>query len=165
MGLDESSGKLFERLVAIEYLKLCLQRAKKKRKKDTIKTTLCRLEDELGNNFLWGQINQAVQTEWWRKASECAQVFQRSSSCVEGRNGQLSLKFHAFRRVNELTLSVLTVLHNFFIKRKDGTTAGERFFTQKPQDLFKWLLDKVELPRPRKKHKRRTKAPQEKLAA
>jgi hypothetical protein len=33
MGLDEPYGKLFERLVSQEYLKLCLQRAKKKKKK------------------------------------------------------------------------------------------------------------------------------------
>ena len=157
MGLDESSGKLFERLVSIEYLKLCLQRAKKKRQKDTIKTTLRRLEKELASSILWGQIARAVQTEWWRKALECAQVFQRSSSCVEGRNGQLALKFHAFRRLNAHTLQVLTVLHNFFIKRMDGTTAAERFFEQKPRDLFTWLLDKIELPRPREKHTRRGK--------
>ena len=165
MGLDESSGKLFERLVSIEYLKLCLKKAKKKRQKDNIKATLQRLEEELAKNFLWGQIAQAVQTEWWRKALECAQVFQRSSSCVEGRNGQLSLKFHAFRRLNEHTLRVLTVLHNYFIKRADGTTAAERFFGQKPRELFEWLLDKVELPRPRSKHRRRTKMVEEKQAA
>jgi len=73
---------------------------------------------------------------------------------VEGRNGQLSLKFQAFRRMNEQTLKVLTVLHNFFIKRADDTTAAQRFFEQRPRDLFTWLLDKVELPRPRKKHMR-----------
>jgi hypothetical protein len=165
MGLDESSGKLFERLVSIEYLKFCLKKAKKKRQKDNIKATLRRLEEELAKNPLWGQIAQAVQTEWWRKALECAQVFQRSSSCVEGRNGQLSLKFHAFRRLNEQTLRVLTVLHNYFIKRADGTTAAERFFGQKPRDLFEWLLDKVELPRPRCKHRRRAKLIEEKQAA
>ncbi len=165
IGLDESSGKLFEKLVSIEYLKLCLKKAKKKGKKDNIKATLRRLEEELTKNPLWGQIAQAVQTEWWRKALECAQVFQRSSSCVEGRNGQLSLKFHAFRRLNKQTLRVLTVLHNYFIKRADGTTAAERFFGQKPRDLFEWLLDKVELSRPRSKHRRRAKVIEEKQAA
>lgn len=165
MGLDESSGKLFERLVSIKYLNLCLKKAKKKRLKDNIKATLRRLEEDLTKNPLWGQISQAVQTEWWRKALGCAQVFQRSSSCVEGRNGQLSLKFHAFRRLNEQTLRVLTVLHNYFIKRADDTTAAERFFGQKPRDLFKWLLDKVELPRPRSKHRRRAKMIEEKQAA
>lgn len=96
MGLDESSGKLFERLVSMEYLKLCLQRAKKKKQKESIKATLCRLEEELSQDLLWGQITQNAQRAWRSKALECAHVFQRSSSCVEGRNGQLSLKFHAF---------------------------------------------------------------------
>ncbi|MGK5095140.1 DUF6399 domain-containing protein, partial [Deltaproteobacteria bacterium TL4] len=35
---------------------------------------------------------------------------------------------------------VLTCLHNYFIKRPDGTTAAQRFFLQEPQDLFQWLL-------------------------
>ncbi len=165
MGLDESSGKLFEKLVSIEYLKVCLKKAKKKRQKDTIKATLRRLEEELAKNHLWGEIAQAVQTEWRHRALECAQVFQRSSSCVEGRNGQLSLKFHAFRRLNGQTLRVLTVLHNYFIKREDGTTAAERFFEQKSRDLFEWLLDKVELPRPRSKHRKQVKMVEEKQAA
>ena len=165
MGLDETSEKLFERIVSIEYLKLCLQRAKKKRQKEVIKKTLQKLENEMVNDSMWNQMSQIIQAAWKSKALECAHVFQRSSSCVEGRNGQLSLKFHAFRRMNEQTLTVLTVLHNFFIKRADGTTGAERFFEQKPHDLFTWLLDKVELPRPREKHKRQVKEAQEKLVA
>lgn len=165
MGLDESSGKLFERLVSIEYLKLCLKRAKKKNQKEKIRTTLHRLEEELSKDLLWEQITLIVQEAWRNRALECAHVFQRSSSCVEGRNGQLSLKFQAFRRMNEQTLKVLTVLHNFFIKRADDTTAAQRFFEQRPRDLFTWLLDKVELPRPRKKHMRQAKIIEEKLVA
>lgn len=165
MELEGSNGKLFEGLVAITYLRFCLHRDKKKKKKESIKAVLQKLERELEDNPLWGQISRSVQTEWWRRALECAQVFQRSSSCVEGRNGQLSLKFHAFRRLNARTLKVLTILHNFFIKRADGTTAAERFFEQQPKDLFTWLLSKVELPRPRDKYQRRTKISVKKEAA
>lgn len=164
MGLDGMHGQLFEQLVSIRYLKLCLQRAKKKKQKERIKKTIEKLEGMINKNYLWGEISEGVQTEWWQRALECAQVFQRSSSCVEGRNGQLSLKFHAFRRVNADSLKVLTVLHNFFIRRADGTTAAERFFGQKPRDLFTWLLDKVELPRPRKKHPRLAENAREKQA-
>jgi hypothetical protein len=165
MGLDWWNGQLFEQLVSIQYLKLCLKRTKKKRQKERIKKTIENLEGMLGKNLLWSEIAEGVQTEWWRRSLECAQVFQRSSSCVEGRNGQLSLKFHAFRRIKADSLKVLTVLHNFFIRRSNGTTAAERFFEQKPKDLFTWLLDKVELSRPRKKHRRQTKNNQEKQAA
>jgi hypothetical protein len=85
-------------------------------------------------------------------AQECVGLFQRSSSCVEGRNGQLSLRHHGLHRLSNRKLSALTVVHNFFIKRKDETTAAERFFGKKPNDLFSFLLDEVDIPgRPAKK--------------
>jgi hypothetical protein len=79
-------------------------------------------------------------------AQECAQLFQRSSSCVEGRNGQLALQHHGLHRISDRKLAALTTAHNYFVKRDDGTTAAERFFGSKPRDLFEWLLDKVDIP-------------------
>ena len=82
-------------------------------------------------------------------AKECAGLFQRSSSCVEGRNGRLSLQHHGHSRVSERRLKALTVIHNYLVKRGDGTTAAERFFGQKHKDLFSWLLERMpDLPRP-----------------
>jgi hypothetical protein len=79
-------------------------------------------------------------------ALECAQLFQRSSSCVEGRNGQLALFHHSLHRLSNRKLAALTTVHNYFIKRPDGTTAAERFFGAKPKDLFEWVLERVDLP-------------------
>jgi hypothetical protein len=79
-------------------------------------------------------------------AEECAHVFQRSSSCVEGRNGQLALHHHSLHRLSTRKLSALTAVHNFAVTRPDGTTAAERFFGVKPNDLFEYVLDTVELP-------------------
>jgi hypothetical protein len=79
-------------------------------------------------------------------AHECAQLFQRSSSCVEGRNGQLALRHHCLHRISDRKLAALTTVHNYFIKRSDGTTAAERFFGAKPRDLFEYILDQVDLP-------------------
>ena len=79
-------------------------------------------------------------------AQECAQLFQRSSSCVEGRNGYLALYHHSLHRLGDRKLAVLTTVHNYFVKRQDGTTAAERFFGSKPRDLFGWVLDQVDLP-------------------
>ncbi len=79
-------------------------------------------------------------------AKECAALFQRSSSCVEGRNGQLSLRHHSFHRLSDRKLNALTTVHNFYLKRDDGTTAAERFFGVKPKDLFEWLLSQIDLP-------------------
>lgn len=81
-----------------------------------------------------------------RIAEQCAAIFQRSSSCVEGRNGQLALWHHSLHRLSEKRLRVLTVLHNYFIRRPDGTTAAERFFEAAPGDLFAWLLARLPAP-------------------
>ena len=85
-------------------------------------------------------------------AKECAGFFQRSSSCVEGRNGHLSLRHHSQHNISHRKLQALTVVHNFVVERPDGTTAAERFFGNKPKSLFKHLLDRIDLPaRPAKR--------------
>ena len=97
------------------------------------------------------------------EAKEIATMFQRSSSCVEGRNGALSLKHHGFHRVSKKTLRALTVVHNYHVKRSDGSTAAERFFGRAPDGLFDYMLEKVPmLGRPRVK---RVKLNDQKLAA
>ena len=88
-------------------------------------------------------------------AQECAQLFQRSSSCVEGRNGQLALRHHSLHRIGNRKLVALTSVHNYFLKRSDGTTAAERFFGAKPRDPFEYVLAQVNLPgRPAQKRSR-----------
>ena len=87
-----------------------------------------------------------------RAAQECAQIFQRSSSCVEGRNAQLSLRHHGLHRLSDRCLKAQTVVHNYYTTNKYGETPAERFFEAKHNDLFEWLLDKMEYPaRPRKR--------------
>ena len=76
----------------------------------------------------------------------CVQTFQRSSSCVEGRNGQLALRHHSFHRFSPRKLKALTTSHNFFLTRPDGSTAAERFFGHPPNPLFDSLLQALPLP-------------------
>jgi hypothetical protein len=83
------------------------------------------------------------EAERW--AREWSGWFQRSSSCVEGRNGQLELRHHSLHRLSKRKLETLTALHNYWLKR-GGTTAAERFFGKKPADLFEWLLNRLPLP-------------------
>ena len=83
-------------------------------------------------------------------AKECAAIFQRSSSPVEGRNGQLALNYHNIHRLSNRKLACLTTLHNFDTRRNDKSTPAERFFENKHRDLFGYLLKNVEMPgRPR----------------
>ena len=90
-----------------------------------------------------------------RAARECAEFFQRSSSCVEGRNAQLSLRHHGIHRLSEERLMALTVVHNFHVKRPDGTTPAQRFFESDHANLFEWLVENMGYPaRPRKRSDR-----------
>jgi hypothetical protein len=95
------------------------------------------------------------RTELEEVARQTAGLFQRSSSCVEGRNGRLSLQHHGQSRVSERRLKALTVIHNYLVKRADGTTAAERFFGQKHKDVFSWLLERLpDLPRAAEKRRK-----------
>jgi hypothetical protein len=90
-----------------------------------------------------------------RVCQEAVSRFVRSSSCVEGRNGQLSLYHHGSHALSAGKLKALTVLHNYFIERSDGSTAAERFFGQKPAALFEWLLARFpDPPRPAKQERK-----------
>jgi hypothetical protein len=105
----------------------------------------------------------AAGAEWhadW-EAAECwgrevAGWFARSSSAVEGRNGQLALRYHSFHRLPARKLQALTAVHNYWLRRGDGTTAAERFFGQPPANLFDYLVE--HLPVPARPAKRRPKA-------
>ena len=80
----------------------------------------------------------------------CVDLFVRASSCVEGRNGQLSLHHHRTHRLPNDLLRALTVIHNDALTRRDGTTAAERFSGRKHADLFKHLIAIAPMPaRPR----------------
>jgi hypothetical protein len=87
-----------------------------------------------------------------RVAEEAVALFVRSSSCVEGRNGRLSLYHHGQGPLSAGRLRSLTAVHNYVVERSDGTTAAERFFGSKPEPVFPWLLERMpELPRPARK--------------
>ena len=149
LQLNEGERVLFEQfLLPIEYLKMTEGRSGKKERRQAASTRK-RLESALkmrdGPLLEEDRLKQLQQG-----ARECAELFQRSSSCVEGHNSALSLKHHASRHLSAGKLNSRVVLHNYFSKRKDGTTAAERFFHQKPKDVFNWLLERVSWPvRPR----------------
>jgi hypothetical protein len=93
------------------------------------------------------ELSPAEQSQLNQQAQELAEVFQRSSSNVEGRNGYLSLRNHQLRGLDRpRKRECLTAVHNFFLTRDDDTTAAERFFGQKPRSMFAAILDAVDLP-------------------
>jgi hypothetical protein len=87
------------------------------------------------------------QNQLTHQAKTLAEVLQRSSANVEGRNGYLSLRNHQLRGLaHPRKRACLTAVHNFFLTRPDGTTAAERFFGQKPRSIFTAILGAVEVP-------------------
>jgi hypothetical protein len=103
----------------------------------------------------------STEIERWRAWGEwMAGKFQRASSAVEGRNGCLSQMYHNGRGLTKPRLKALTVIHNFDLKRTDGTTAAERLFGTQFPDLFEWVVDRMgELPLPREGRKRASHNP------
>jgi hypothetical protein len=96
---------------------------------------------------VFGALSPVEQEQIKSKAKTLAEVFQRSSSNVEGRNGYLSLRNHQLRGLDHpRKRACLTAMHNFFLTRSDGTTAAERFFGQKPRSMFAAILASVEIP-------------------
>ncbi|MBV8887272.1 MAG: hypothetical protein JO235_25210 [Chroococcidiopsidaceae cyanobacterium CP_BM_RX_35] len=98
---------------------------------------------------------------WQDLAKQMASKFHRASSAVEGRNGYLSNRHHTARGFWANHLPVLTVIHNFDLKRSDGTTAAQRLFGRQFPNLFSWVMEQMgELPQPRiSKKSARAKSP------
>lgn len=137
-----------EVIFPLSYLKMIWKRLPRKAKEEN-KRLLQSLEAKI-RDAPW---SEELKLEWMKKGQEIAETFQRSSSCVEGRNGVLSLNYHRFHRLNERSLKVLTIVHNFDVRRSDGTTAAERFFEAKHENLFDSLVANVRIPgRPQRQH-------------
>jgi hypothetical protein len=92
-------------------------------------------------------------------AQECAQWFVRSTGSTEGHNGWLRLGFHQRHVVTPEWLATQRVLHNFLIRRRDGTTAAERFFHAVHGDLVEYLVARMPLPAFPRHRKSRTANP------
>jgi hypothetical protein len=133
----------------LNYLCMIWNRLPKKEREE-----LQPLKERLKKEFEKGQYPDKEKEEWIIKGRECAEKFQRSSSCVEGRNGVLSLYHHRFCRLNQRSCQALTIVHNFHLRRSDGRTAAARFFGCNHANLFESLVANVHIPeKPRKQHR------------
>jgi len=151
----ELENLMYKQIIPAQYLLIAGKKAKMAEQKNTILAQGNAILSEVMKNNIWKNTDEKEQKRLINIAIECAQLFQRSSSCLEGRNGYLSLRHHGLRHISDRKLKVLTVIHNYFIKRPDGTTAAERFFRKKPKKLLDHLLDRLSCPsRPAQKRTR-----------
>lgn len=128
-------------LFPLTYLKFILKR-QSKIGKEKLEQLLENLEEKIKT----GPWPNEMKETWIKHAKELAELFQRSSSCVEGRNGMLSLLHHRCHRLSASRLKALTVVHNYHIRRTDGSTAAERFFEQDHENLFSSIVENVRIP-------------------
>jgi Family of unknown function (DUF6399) len=154
LGVAPAVANLLLRLlIPLLYLRRVAGSAKDAATRAALKQVAEQLEAAWrASGAIWQALPEAMQQRAWALAEQCAHLFQRSSSCVEGRNGQLSLRHHHLHQISTGRLEALTVIHNFELRRADGTTAAERFFGRRPADLFTALCQRIPLPaRPRKR--------------
>jgi len=152
LSLSPVEEQFFREVIfPLSYLRL-IWRKSNKRVKEKYQHVLNELEAKIRAGP-WSEDEKKILMT---KGKELAEMFQRSSSCVEGRNGALSLNHHRFHRLNPRALRALTVMHNFDVRRWDGTTAAERLFWKKHDKIFDFLIANVRIPgKPQKQqHKR-----------
>lgn len=135
-----------EILIPHAYLLSASQKSQTAQKRDEIKAVAENVMQRIDSIQAWQQLEDEKKNALSKISMDCASYFQRSSSCVEGRNGYLSLRHHGLHHLSDRKLKTLTVIHNYFIKRSDNTTAAERFFEQPPKNLFDYLLEKMPYP-------------------
>ena len=124
-----------------------------------------RADDHLAAHPMSAQLQPEHDQAWRIWAQQQCTRFQRTSSAIEGRNGQLSRLHHATRGFSPELLNALTLIHNFDVRRADGTTPAERLFEQPFPSLFEWLVEHVEaIPLPRKSKKSQEPQPSPSLA-
>jgi hypothetical protein len=141
---EMEENTLRQMLIPVYYLKKIARQSEKSADRKAI------LEVARGLEVDWksagGQLEITRLKELNQLAQDCSELFVRSSSCVEGRNGQLSLRHHGLHRIRPARLRALTVVHNYLLRRADGSTAAERFFRKPAEDLFGWLLTHLPVP-------------------
>ena len=142
-------------LLPVVYWHYKMQQTKNRQAKEKYREAWVLASDAFKAYPLSAELPASEIQRWLLWAQNMARQFQRSSSAVEGRNGCLSQMYCNGRGLTEKRLKALTVIHNYGIKREEGTTAAMRLFDTEFPDLFSWLLGEMgELPLPRNGHKR-----------
>jgi hypothetical protein len=152
---EEQEEMVKNKLLSGYYWEMAAGRARTAEEKQRLQELAQQLLKEARQDATWSSLPEETKNRLEKVAKETAGLFARSSSSVEGRNGRLSLLHHGHSRVSPRRLKAMTVIHNYVVKRDDGTTAAERFFEQKHPDVCSWLLQRLpDLPRPAQKRRK-----------
>jgi len=158
LQLDQAEHALVTtRLLPALYLQRAAAAATRAERRRAIQDVVSRLLGDTNDpEALLAHVEQQRRQWIMQTALACAQLFQRSSSCVEGRNSHLRQFKRGGHHLPARKMRALTVVHNFHITRADATTAAERFFDETHEPLFERVLRMLPSP-PRPARKRRSK--------
>ena len=142
----ESEQLLYNSLIPAYYLERVAEQAQTAEQRNELSASArgC-LSDFRNPGHPWQAIDGKTRRSMEQAARDCANIFQRSSSCVEGHNGELALWHHHLHCIRPQRLQAITIFRNY-MKGEGGITAAEQFFGSKPDDLFEWLVNQVRLP-------------------
>lgn len=148
----EKADWLLHYFLPVIYWQVQLQRTSPDSLHNAYEKAYQQAQSILNNHPLTSDITEEEIQQWHSWAHWIVMKFQRTSSAVEGRNGTLSRMNHNLRAVSLTRLKALTAVHNFGIKRRDGTTAAERLFGEKFPNIFEWIVERMgDLPMPRRR--------------
>ena len=151
LALDEATPRWFQPLLPVGYGQTQGEKTTTPTRKTAYQQAFRQAQAALLQHPLTATVTPPVFETCHAWARDLAGQFQRASSAVEGRNGYLSQLNHCARGTPPQRLKVMTVIHNFDLKRADGTTAAERLFRTSFPDLFDWMVERMALlPVPRK---------------
>ena len=109
LHLTEEQKRFFTDIIfPLAYLRMIVKRQSKEGK-EKLRILINNLEAKIRE----GPWSTEITEDLMKKAKEPAELFQRSSSCVEGRNGMLSLLHHRSHRLSTSRLKALTLVHNY----------------------------------------------------
>lgn len=141
-----------EMLIPLRYLESVRARALHAADRRRVDDALGTLRARLSSAPVWTHLAPTLRAQLEGTAAWLASHFVRTSSSVEGHNGFLSLRYHHRRALPPALLKALMVVHNYVLRRPDGTTAAERFFGARHDDLFEHLVGVIAPPpRPRRR--------------
>jgi len=138
---------LLQILLPWMYWQEILKRTPPKERNKNLRLYYEQLISQSSMKYAQHSLTQQLSTEQMQTCVNWAQdivcSFQRSSSQVEGRNGYLAFIHKANRGLPENRLKILTTIHNFDIRRSDGSTPAQRLWKQEFPDLFEFVLQNV----------------------
>ncbi len=161
LSLPAADGAWVERaLVPALYIQRRIGLARDAAERASLRALWARLRAELQSTTSpWQGWEAERQRRVLAVVQVCVLLFPRSTSALEGHNGQDSLCQHQRHTLSDAFRTARLVVRNYVITRADGTTAAERLFGRKPGNLIEYLCQRIKLPGRGRLGNRRPKPP------